>query len=433
MLRKYIERNKLMSTNNYILNLLNIKDENIHIITECKENVIKNKNYKIIEGILTYNPQYCPCCGIVNKSTNDIIKWGFRKNCIVKIPRQGNCLTRLILHKQRFFCKHCNNTFIAETNLVDKNKNISNNTNLQIKLELMQKQSEKDIAKRLDVSVSVVDRILNEISSHTVLRHPTLPNSMNWDEFKATKDTKGKMAFIITDNDNNNLFDINDSRKSRDLEKYFRRYSKQERDKVKHISIDFYSGYIHLAKKLFKNADISIDRFHIVIQAYNALNSTRVCFCKKNNPNYNKLKDYWKLIVKNENDLSEEKHYSNHFHKDMSQKDIVQYLINTNPILKATYECYQGLINSLKEKDFEKFKAITLNQNKNLSLKMKKALKLYKENIKYIENSFKYDINNGIIEGTNNLIKCIKRIAFGYRKYDHFISRIFLIKGIIKG
>lgn len=106
------------------------------------------------------------------------------------------------------------------------------------------------------------------------------------------------MAFIITDNDNNNLFDINDSRKSRDLEKYFRRYSKQERDKVKHISIDFYSGYIHLAKKLFKNADISIDRFHIVIQAYNALNSTRICFCKKDNPNYNKLKDYWKLIVK---------------------------------------------------------------------------------------------------------------------------------------
>ena len=64
---------------------------------------------------------------------------------------------------------------------------------------------------------------------------------------------------------------------------------------------------------------------------------------------------------------------------------------------------------------------------------MKQALKLYKDNIKYIENSFKYDNNNGIIEGTNNLIKCIKRIAFGYRKYDNFISRIFLIKGIIKG
>ena len=63
---------------------------------------------------------------------------------------------------------------------------------------------------------------------------------------------------------------------------------------------------------------------------------------------------------------------------------------------------------------------------------MKKAIKLYNENIKYIENSFKYDINNGIIENTNNLVKTPKRIAFGYGKYDHFIARIFLIKDIIK-
>ncbi len=173
----------------------------------------------------------------------------------------------------------------------------------------MEKQSEKDISKRLDVSVSKIDRKLTEISSRTVLRHPHLPKSMNWDEFKATKDTKGKMAFIITDNENGNIFDINDSRKSRDLEKYFKRYSKQERDQVKHISSVFYSGYIYLVKKLFKNADISIDRFHIVLQAYVALNSTRVKLCNKSNPNYNKLKDYWNLIVKKENDLSEEKKY----------------------------------------------------------------------------------------------------------------------------
>ena len=110
-----------MSTNNYILNLLNIKDENIHIVTKNEEKTIKGKNYKIIEGFLTYTPKCCSCCGVINNSTNDIIKWGFRKNCIVKIPKQGNCLTRLILHKQRFFCKHRNNTFIAETYLVDRN------------------------------------------------------------------------------------------------------------------------------------------------------------------------------------------------------------------------------------------------------------------------------------------------------------------------
>ena len=422
-----------MYNNYYILNLLNIKDQNIFINTNnIEERKIKNKNYKIIEGILTYKPKCCPICGVVNESSNDIIKWGFRKNCKIKIPKISNCYSLLILHKQRFFCKHCNNTFIAETNLIDRNKNISNNTELQLNLELMQKQSEKDIAKRLDISVSKIDRKLNEISSHKVLRHETLPTSMNWDEFKATKDTKGKMAFIITNNESGNIFDIKDSRKTYDLEKYFKRYSRKERDKVKHISIDFYSGYISLAEKLFKNADISIDRFHIIIQVYNALNNARIKLCYKNNPNYKKLKDYWKLIVKNERDLSDEKKYSKHFKKDISQKEIVQYLINTDKALEATYECYQGIINSLNDKDFNKFKSIITHGNKNISDKMKQTLKLFNKNIKYIENSFKYDINNGIIEGTNNLIKCLKRIAFGYRKYDHFIARIFLIKGMIK-
>ena len=279
-----------MSYNDYILNLLNIEDHNIFIINNIQNKTIKNKNYKVVEGILTYYPDHCPCCGIINESTNDIIKWGFRKNCKIKIPKISNCLSLLILHKQRFFCKHCHNTFLAETSLVDKNKNISNNTELQISMELMSKQSEKDIAKRLDVSVSKIDRKLNEISSHTVLRHEHLPSCMNWDEFKATNDTKGKMAFIITDNDKGSIFDIQDSRKSRDLEIYFKRYSRVERQKVKLISMDFYSGYISLAEKLFKNADIVIDRFHIVVQAYNALNSTRISLCYKSNPNYKKLK-----------------------------------------------------------------------------------------------------------------------------------------------
>ena len=63
---------------------------------------------------------------------------------------------------------------------------------------------------------------------------------------------------------------------------------------------------------------------------------------------------------------------------------------------------------------------------------MKQSLKLYRQYEKYIENSFIYDINNGVIEGTNNLINCVKRIAFGYKKFKHLSTRVLLIKGIIK-
>ncbi len=94
-----------------------------------------------------------------------------------------------------------------------------------------------------------------------------------------------------------------------------------------HISTDFYSGYISLAKKKFKNANISIDRFHIVIQAYNALNITRVKLCYKSNLYYNKLKNYWKLILKNENDLSSKKKYSKYLKKKYHNKKLYNYLL----------------------------------------------------------------------------------------------------------
>src|SRR5574344_1800684 len=200
-----------MSTNDYILNLLNIEDKNIFILNnDIKNKIIKGKNNKIVYGVLTYIPDYCPCCAVINESNNDIIKWGFKHNCKIKIPKISNCNSLLILSKQRFYCKHCNNTFIAETNLVNRYCNISNNTDLFIRTELMTKSSEKDIALRANVSTSSVEEVLHNISSKTVLRHDYLPKQMNWDEFKATKDTNGKMAFMIVDNIKGNIFDILD-------------------------------------------------------------------------------------------------------------------------------------------------------------------------------------------------------------------------------
>lgn len=58
----------------------------------------------------------------------------------------------------------------------------------------MKKQNKKDIIKILNTSVSKIDKI----SFHTVLRRSHLHDE--FDKFKTTKKTKGKMAFIITDN-----------------------------------------------------------------------------------------------------------------------------------------------------------------------------------------------------------------------------------------
>ena len=425
-----------MTHTDYTKLILNIKDKNIYFDENCLEIVnIKGIKTKVFHGYLTYIPEFCPKCGCINKTFEDIIKWDWKKNCKIKLTKACGYNTLLILDKQRFYCKHCNKTFTASTDVVGFYKQISNDTNLNIKLELMEKGSEKDIAKRNNVSTNHVNRILDKISNDKLVKNNgLLPETLGIDEFKATKDTISKMAFIIVNQDNRNIFDINNSRLSKDIEKYFKRYSRQERDKVKFITMDLYKPYYKLMHNLFKNATLISDRFHIIIQARNALDNTRVKLCNKSNPNYIKLKKYWKLILKKENELDDKnKKYNKHFRKEMTEKEIVTYLINSDKTLYTEYQIYQGLDKAINNRDKNLFYKIVENNlnNKNISKKMKKALKTYKEMKQYINNSFDYEYSNGIVEGINNVIKQIKHTACGYRKFTHLKARVMLIKGLL--
>jgi transposase len=424
-----------MSHSDYTRNILNIKDQNIYFEENClEERKINNNIVKVFRGKLTYKPTVCPNCGCLYQSNPEtIIKYGFKKNCKVKIDKVSNYKTVLLLDKQRFFCKYCHSTFTAETNLVDFHKQISNNTKTSITLELMGKGSEKDIAKRNNVSSSTVNRILDSITEDKLIKNNgRLPEIMGIDEFKATSDTISKMAFIIVDQNNKNIFDINNSRLSKDIEKYFKRYSKKERDKVKFITMDLYKPYYKLMHSLFRNAILISDRFHIVIQARNALDNTRIKLCIKSNPNYKKLKKYWKLILKDKRELDKKnKSYQKCFKKEMTQQDIVSYLLNTNEELNETYQIYQSILYSVDIRNKEIFLSIINGKNKNISKYMKKTINTFKNMEDYILNAFDYDYSNGIVEGTNNLIKQIKHSACGYRKFTHLKARVMLVKGLL--
>lgn len=418
-----------MTQFDYTKKLLNIKDKNINLYENYLEvKRIKGIQTNIIHAYLTYDIHKCPVC----KEHDCVIKWNWKRNCKVKVPKVSNYNTIILLDKQRFKCKNCNHTFISTSSLVDKYCSISNNTKLSIKLDLMTKSSEKDIAKRNNVSHNSVNRIIDSISNKKVL-HGVLPTVINIDEFKATKDTKGKMAFHIVNNKTGKTFDILESRKSNYILKYFMRFPRKQRLAVKFVIMDMFEPYYSLFKKIFPNAILITDKFHVVALASNALKCTRVKCMKKDKKNYNKLKHYWKLIQKFEDDLDKDnKKYSIYFGKEITDYDIVSYIINTNKELRATYEVYQGILKSIRNKDSNTFCNIISAKHNNISEYMKTTLKSLNKFSYNIIMSFKYNFNNGVIEGINNLIKCIKRIAFGYKSFYHFKTRIMLIAGIRK-
>lgn len=415
-----------------IKNLLNIKDKNITFT----ENGISMENFKgvyskIIHAKLSYSPNQCPHC-----HGKDIIKWGSKTSNIrlLKILEYNSILR---LQKQRFRCKDCGKTFSAETDIVDKNCCISNDVKLAITLKLQKNISEKDIASDFNVSPNTVNRIINSFFKEHLPNKNYLPQALCFDEFKATNDCEGAMAFIFCNADNGNIADILPNRRLSYLKEYFSSFSLEARKKVKHIVIDIYKPYMTLINDLFPNAKISLDRFHLVQLINRSFNKTRIKImnqCKnKDNRYYNKLKKFWSLLLKNCLDLKTERINRGRMfdYALLSEEEIVDIILSKNNELKIAYEIYQELLIAIQDRKFNNFKAIIEKYYYVSNEIMKTSLKTFKKYLEYIENSLTYDYNNGLIEGINRKIKTIKRTAYGYKSFYHFRAKILISNNLL--
>lgn len=420
-----------MSNQNYIMEILELKDNNIHFFENCyfKEN-IKGITHKIFEGYLTYTPPCCKKCGVA--FDNNFEKHGFIISNI-KIPDVAGFKSILRLHKQRYLCKYCNHAFTLSTKMVDSNCFISKNTKWKIVKDLREKRSEKDIAIANNVSPNTVERIMDSYYDSIKIYKNYLPKVLSFDEFKSVKSADGAMSFHLCNGETGQTIDIIEDRKLNSLIKYFAYYSHQARSKVKFITIDMYSPYVSLIQKMFPNALIIIDKFHLVQLISRALNKTRIKIMKSDKKNYNKMKRYWKLLLKcrNELDYDKWKKYTC-FSNLMTEIDVVNYILDQSNELKETYFMYQALLSAFKEKNKAKLDQALNKDMTCISEYMKTSIKTLIEFKDKIYNTFDNPYHNGFIEGNNNFIKVIKRIAFGFRSFRSFKARIMICKGLIK-
>ena len=420
-----------MSTYNYITEMLELKEKNIIFKENCyyKEK-IKGIEHKIFEGYLTYQPDSCPKCGVIFDENFE--KHGFITSN-VKIPNVSGFKTILKLHKQRYLCKHCNKAFTLTTSIVNYGCFISNNTKHKIAVDLTKKRSEKDIAFDNNVSPNTVERIIDSYYETQKLYKHHLPEVLSFDEFKSVKTADGAMSFHMCNGVTGQTIDIIEDRRLDNLIKYFYYYDYKARSRVKFIIIDMYSPYISLIKKMFPNANIIIDKFHLTQLISRSLNKTRIKAMNNDKKNYRKFKRYWRLILKNRDELdySKWKKYVCFDHL-ITQSDVVNYLINLNEELKQTYLIYQEILYSFKKKDFNHLRKTLNSINPSVSSYMKTSIKTLIEFLPYIKNTFENSYHNGFIEGNNNFIKVIKRIAFGFRSFRRFKARIMICKGLVK-
>lgn len=357
------------------------------------------------------------------------MKNGFGEVTRIKLLKISGIPAILELKKQRFKCKNCK----ATTSFVEKHCNISRNVKLSIIRALADILSFKQIAKMHGVSINTVIRALYQCKEQVDIKDYTyLPEYLSFDEFKSTKDSKNGMSFVFQNALTHDIIDIVDGRTEYILNNYFSRYSKKARKGVKAICIDIYTPYMKLIKSKFPNAEIVVDRFHIIQNINRELNKTRVSLMNsykgEKGINYTLLKNNWKLILEDENNINHDKFFYNRsFKKYVTRRDILEYLLELDEIFKASYERVQDIRYAIKQRNEIELQRLIAAPTTGLSDGVKKAINTIRTHKKYMLNSIKYTISNGPLEGINNKIKVLKRISYGYKSFYNFRLRILVV------
>jgi len=422
------------NTSKSIKQILNIKDSHISFSKDAiSKKIVHGRMAKVFTGILTGEAHHCECCGF-----DSVIRHSYQDSWIQLIPYQ-EVPTYLHLYKQRFRCTQCHHTFSAKTYYVAENCYISQSLKFAIAMALKKKISMKDIARRYFVSTKTVERVLDSFFEEPRKKPNYLPKHLLIDEFKGTSDCEGAMCFIISDADTGKIFDILDDRRNFKLRAYFQRFTLKVRKRVTHIVMDMNASYDAVTKVVFPNAQISIDRFHVIQQITRAFNKQRIQAMnqlKKSNTqaqkDYRKLKKYWRTLLKKNAKLNYTsfKQFPLFQRRYLTESEVLDYLLSIDDQLRQSYEVYQELLAAFDAKDSTEFFDLIESLPHSLNDEFKKAIRYLRKHKEAITNSLKYPYSNGKLEGKNNLIKVIKRIAFGFRTFRHLRMRVLIQQSI---
>ncbi len=178
-----------------------------------------------------------------------------------------------------------------------------------------------------------------------------------------------------------------------------------------------------------------LDRFHVVQHLARAMNRVRTqimnAFDRKSHE-YKTLKRYWKLVQQDSRKLSDKRFYRPTFRMHLTNKEILDKLLSYSDELRQHYELYQLLLFHFQEKNSDHFFDLIEQEIATVNPIFQTVFKTFLKDKDKVLNALELPYSNAKLEATNNLIKVIKRNAFGFRNFENFKKRILIAINIKK-
>jgi transposase len=374
--------------------------------------VTMEKSRIVLDCRSKFEEQICPSC---------LKKCKKIKSVSVREVRDMSLLGKevyLRIESRQFHCEDCGRYFQERFSFVEANKTQTIRLEKYLYGYLKSGRSIQEVAVRENVLWDVLQGIFERYSQKEIKENlQYFPKRIGIDEFSYRKGKK-EYAVVIVDLDRGWVWDVLEERSKVYLEAYFLSKGAVFCQGVEVVSCDMWEGFSNTAKAVFPQAEVVIDRFHFFVHCHQVLDTIRKQL-RKQDPKNERFKAIKWLLYKAWKDLS------------IKERTTLLKAFRHAPTLRKAYFLkveLQNIFETHMDKDTaEKHIIDWIEEAKKLGHQaMDKFLNTLQTWKNDILNFFTHRVSNGIVEGINNAIKTLKRVAYGFRNFEHFRARILV-------
>jgi transposase len=238
------------------------------------------------------------------------------------------------------------------------------------------------------------------------------------DEFSIRK--RHRYGTTVLDVEKKEVLYVGKDRTEESLAAFYRQMGEQRCMNVEAVAMDMWKPYLKATKRHCPNAVAVFDPFHI-IQSYgrDVVDRVRIDEYRKATAEQRQvIKGSRYLLLKNKQNLNSQR----------EEPSDLQQLLALNRRLEKVYILKDDLKQLWRYKSpawaLKWFAGWYRRAIYSRIEPLKKFARMLKSHIDGILAHCKYPIHTGILEGINNKIKVIKRVAYGYRDEEYFFLKI---------
>ena len=379
-------------------------------------------NFELLENSnqLTINlepidPPVCPHC-----HSSNVVVHQYRVRRIKDAPiRLKN--VDLIVKYRVVRCNCCEKTSTEKIGFKADNFNVTKELQKGVIEDLEKLGSIKDTADRFGICWDTCKEIHKQYLQKTIAFDLGDAKILARDEFSLKRGHK--YATVVIDLEARRVIWVGKGKSITEVDEFFKKCGTLGCQQIEAVAMDQNAGFATCVKKYCPNAKVVYDLFHMIYNYGRLVISAirlRLSNDKKEDNDqvaYKILKNSrFLLLAKNSNLSADKKIKLNNileFYQDLyaanELKELLPDVFNANSKEEAE-KLWNEWYELAMQSEVEEITRFAANQNKR-----------YKEGI---INSGIYHIRTSILEGINNKIKVLKRIAFGYRDSEYFFLRI---------